>query len=360
MDVFENLRKVLDRHIAGAPSSPHILEILRILFTEEQAALACEMRFAPEPAAWIAAAAGLSEQSAAEMLSAMADKGIIFCREKDGAKGYALLPTIPGLFEFPLMAGAGTPVLDRLAKLWCAYHEEAMGREFAASKTPFARIIAVEKAVAGKNEVMPFDELSAMLEKSRTFAVAHCACRVSVGRCDKPRETCLIFDQAARFLVDRGLAREIGKDEALSVLKKAEEQGLVHTTSNAQDRLSFVCNCCSCCCTILRVMTEQDNPNAFARSRFAARVDESLCTGCGVCAEERCPMQAIDLPDGVAQVREERCIGCGLCVSSCEAGAMSMAPRAGAENPPATTADMGLAVAREKGKLAEFVRMMGR
>lgn len=358
MDIYEKLREVLDRHISGAPESGHFDGILKTLFTPDEAALAVHMKFRPQPAAKIASVAGCDEQKAVGLLESMADKGIVFSRDKDNVRGYALLPTVPGLFEFPFMRGDKTPMHDRLAKLWAAYHEEALGNEFAGSKTPFARIIPVEQTVDAQNEVMPYEALSEMLKLSTDFAVANCACRATMDRCEKPRELCLMFDQAAQFLVSRGLARPISRQEAMAVLALAEKEGLVHTTNNSGDRLNFVCNCCSCCCTILRGLTELSNPNAFAKSRWLAKVDENFCIGCGVCEEERCPMEAILLEDGIASVDEGRCIGCGLCVSACETRAISMKPRPGAIEPPATMAQMGLAIAKEKDRLEKFLGMM--
>jgi ferredoxin len=124
-------------------------------------------------------------------------------------------------------------------------------------------------------------------------------------------------------------------------------------------RLNFVYNCCPCCCTILRGLTELHLPHAFARSRWRAQVEAALCLGCGVCEEERCPVGAVQVSDGVARVETARCIGCGLCATACQAGAMSMQPcTEPIPEPPATVAEMGMRVAAEKGRLDEFLPLM--
>jgi electron transport complex protein RnfB len=349
MDGYESLRQALHKHPTGAPESVSFDEILRILFTPEEVEVALGMGFAPRSVPSIARAAGVPEEEARARCESMADKGIVFGREKGGEMGYALLPTIPGVFEFPFMRGGGTPMHERLGKLWQEYHREAMGAEFAGSQTPLARVIPVEEAVVPDIEVLPYEQLSQMLDRVQTFALAQCACRVSVGGCDKPRDVCLIFDRTAEFLIERGFAQGITRAQAGDVLRRAEEAGLVHTANNSQDRLSFVCNCCPCCCTILRGLTELHLPNAFARSRWRAEVDASLCLGCGVCEDERCPMGAVQVADGVAQVDAGRCIGCGLWF------------RAGQiPQPPATIAEMGLGIAMEKGRLDEFLALLGR
>src|SRR5665647_3965984 len=96
--------------------------------------------------------------------------------------------------------------------------------------------------------------------------LAECACRVSMGNCDKPREVCLVFGTFGQFLVERGKARQIDQQQALQVLDLAEESGLVHTCNNSQDEFAVLCNCCSCCCTILRGLPDRSPANGSSRS----------------------------------------------------------------------------------------------
>jgi electron transport complex protein RnfB len=360
MDNYERFREILHRHPSGAPQSGAFDEILRILFTPEDVEVALGMVFVPRGVQEIAENAGVPAHVVRERCESMANKGVVFSRQKDGEMGYALLPTVPGLFEFPFMTGGGTAMHDRLGKLWMEYHHEALGHEFAGSKTPLTRVIPIERALDFSLEVLPYEVISAMLDRATSFGLSLCACRVSVGGCDKPRDVCLTFDAFATYLVDRKLAQEITQDEAKSVLARAEEAGLVHTTNNSQDRLTFICNCCTCCCTVLRGLTKLNNPNAFARSRWRAGVDPELCTGCSVCEEDRCPMSAISVVEDVAHVDLERCIGCGLCATGCEAGAINMVPREQAPDTPKTISEMGLTVAGEKGRLEQFIEVMRR
>ncbi len=361
MDDFERLRQVLHQHPAGAPQSQHFDEILRILFTPNEVRVALAMGFAPRTVQKIARTAGVSQAEAHERCESMANKGIIFGREKDGEMGYALLPTIPGIFEFPFMAGAGTPTHERLGRLWEAYHHEALGNEFAGSSTPLTRVIPIEQTIVPRIEVLPYETLSRLMDQKDTFALAHCACRVSVGACDQPRDVCLLFDSTAEFLIERQLARRITRAEAKDALLRSEEAGLVHTTNNSQDRVNFVCNCCPCCCTILRGLTQLDNPNAFATSRWHAHVDADLCLGCGTCEDERCPVHAVEVVDAVAAVDVGRSIGCGLCATTCEAEAISLTLRTPPlPVTPANPLQLGMQVAAEKGRLEGFRNLLAR
>jgi electron transport complex protein RnfB len=360
MDNYEKFREILHRHPSGAPESNAFDEILRMLFTPEEVAVALGMVFVPRSVQEISEKAGVPADVVRERCESMANKGVVFSREKDGEMGYALLPTIPGLFEFPFMTGGGTPMHDRLGKLWMDYHHEALGHEFAGSKTPLTRVIPIERTLDFSVEVLPYELITSMLDRATSFGLSQCACRVSVAACDKPRDVCLTFDALAAYLVDRKLAREITREEAEAVVARAEEAGLVHTTNNSQDRLNFLCNCCTCCCTVLRGLTKLNNPNAFATSRWHAQVDPELCTGCGVCEEDRCPMEAIRVVEDVAHVDLERCIGCGLCATACEFEAISMLPREEASETPKTISEMGLTVAGEKGRLEQFMEVMKR
>ncbi|MDM8000056.1 MAG: hypothetical protein QUS33_08665, partial [Dehalococcoidia bacterium] len=234
MDDYGKLREILDRHLAGAPPSEKIDRILRILFTPEEVKVAVGMVFTPIPVEEIAARSGVSVEEASLRCESMASKGIVFSRKKNGVMGYSLLPTIPGLFEFPFMKGGGEPMHRTLAKLWEEYHREGLGSSFAGSPTPLTRVLPVESAVDQRVEVLPFEVISKMLERNDTIALAQCACRVSVAACKAPKDVCLIFDATARFLIERGFARQVTRQEALDAVRRSEEAGLVHMTNNSQ------------------------------------------------------------------------------------------------------------------------------
>jgi len=358
MTDYEKLQQLLDASPTGAPATETFDEILRILFTPEEAALAVHLTLFPRPLDTIAPAAGISEEEAGRLLEGMTAKAVILSREKNGKRSYSLLPTIPGLFEFPLMKGSGTPMHDRLSRLWDEYHREVLGGTFSGNPTPIARVIPVGKSVEAVTRIHPYEEVARLIHAVDFIALAPCACRLSIKACDKPVEVCFIFDGHGRFLVQRGFARQISRDEALKTLDKAEEAGLVHTSNNSADKPSFICNCCSCCCTILTCRTQLDLPNAFATSAFEAKVIPDDCTGCGICSDERCPVQAISVSEDIAQVDREKCIGCGLCVSTCPTSAISLSRR---ETPPEiipTMQELGIKVLTEKGRLERFMGQM--
>jgi Na+-translocating ferredoxin:NAD+ oxidoreductase subunit B len=358
MDIYERLREVMDAHPSTAPKTKSIDEILHILFTPEEAAVAAGMSYKAKKPADIAQKAGISDGEALRHLESMADKGIIYSRNKDGEKLYGLVPLIPGVFEFPFMKGGGTSMHERLGHLWEEYHHEALGASFAGNPTPLMRVVAVEKSIPAQDRIHPYEEVKNFINDAGYIALANCACRVSVAGCDKPREVCLIFDGMAEFLVERGFARKINKEEGMKVLDQAEAAGLVHTSNNSAERANLICNCCPCCCTVLLGRTQLKHPHAFEPSRFEALVHADDCTGCSVCADRRCPMKAIKMIDDAAVVNTEECIGCGLCVTGCPTGAIVLTERKHLPSTPATVSEMGSQVLQEKGRLDAFLKIM--
>lgn len=358
MEQYDRLRELLDKHPAGAPPSAYMDEILRILFSPEEAEAACYLTFMLQPVSKLAEKMGKDEQSLTEMFERMADRGVVMAKKSNsGEHRYSLLPTIPGLFEFPFMRAERMPQKEKLAKLWHLYHTEAMGNSFAGSKTPATRVIPVRKSLAITTEILLYEQVADMIGRAKNIAVTNCACRESMKACDKPLEVCLAFDMGARFLVERDLARMIDSEEALRVLDIAEEAGLVHCINNSQERPVVICNCCGCCCTILRGITELHNPNAVATSSYIVNYDESQCSGCFLCTEDRCAVSAVQENGDVVAVDASRCIGCGLCVSICPSEALTMKKRDEVSIPPGTYQDLTLQILQEKGKQEAFMKM---
>jgi ferredoxin len=163
-----------------------------------------------------------------------------------------------------------------------------------------------------------------MCEAARTIAVTTCVCRKLMKRCDGPLEVCLQLDRGAEYAIKRRTGRKVNLEEAVAILKQAEAAGLVHMTENTPGRSNVICNCCNCCCEMLRFATNSKTKGVLSPSRFQARVDAGNCTSCGMCVDI-CPVEAVSLnADNRAEVSPEVCIGCGLCGSACPVGAITL------------------------------------
>lgn len=354
MDVYHKLREKLNAHAVGAPDRPEIFEILRLLFTPEEAGLALHLSFALKVVDDIVQKAGLSVDEVTNLCEQMADKGLVLSHTYHGKKAYMLLPIIPGIFEYPFVRRKYLNLdFDRLAQLWHQYYDAALGHELHGSKTNMTRVIPVRKAIPSTSNVLPFEEISPYIDKAECISVMDCACRVVQKKCNNPIEVCLSFDGGARFLVQQKMARFITKEEALKILDEAEEAGLVHVASNTSDRIMFICNCCPCCCLSLGAVTRLKDTVSHPVSNFYTCVNAEDCNACGIC-EDRCPAKAITLGD-VAVVNARLCIGCGLCASACATGAIELSRRAESTEPPAAGKELTLKVAQEKGRLEAFL-----
>jgi NAD-dependent dihydropyrimidine dehydrogenase PreA subunit len=128
---------------------------------------------------------------------------------------------------------------------------------------------------------------------------------------------------------DSPTGRVITKDEAYKLLDECEENALVHLTSNMQQGHFFICNCCGCCCGVLRSINELGAPaTTVVNSHYYAEIDPDECSLCGVCADERCQVNAIaESEDASYEVIREKCIGCGLCISACPTDAITLLRR---------------------------------
>jgi len=193
---------------------------------------------------------------------------------------------------------------------------------------PFTRVIPVNKSIeAGKQKILDADSVDKIIESAEVIAVTKCTCRVIAHKCDKPLEVCLQVNNAARYTLDRGSGRELTKAEALAILRKCEEDGLVHVTMNKMHVGHFICNCCDCCCQALPLVIKE-GLKICDPSRFAAKIDPDLCSSCETCLD-RCYFNALELTETAGgsetmSVIRNKCMGCGLCQITCPEEAISM------------------------------------
>jgi ferredoxin len=332
-DVYRRLAHTLDAIPNGYPATESGIElrVLAKIFTPEEAALASVMRLSREPAGTIGARARLDPKEARRMLKEMVRKGQIRFGRKDGKLVFGLMPFVVGFYEEQL------PRMDReLAELMEAYFQEAMG--FLGKHPPSVhRVIPVEEAVPATVEIYPYERATELLEGAKAWGVRDCICRVQQKLidkgCDRPVENCLVFAPMEGVFENSSTTRPITKGEALHILHEAEEAGLVHSPGNYQDGNHYICNCCTCCCGVLRGVAEFSIPTAVASSAFVAVVDDGACAGCEDCLE-RCQFGALDIPDGTCMVDAGRCVGCGLCVTVCPSEALHLERRPEGHIPP--------------------------
>jgi len=336
-DVYRKLAQRLDEIPNGFPVTDSGIELrlLEKIFTPEEAALACAMRLTYEPAADIAARAGVDAKVTSRMLKGMVRKGQIRVRVAERQLLFRLMPFVVGIYEDQL------PRMDaEMAELFEQYFYETRGAGFVEIAPAVQRVIPVSEAIPVDVEVFPYERAVELIQSAKSWGVRDCICRVQqklVGKgCDRPVETCLVFAPVEGVFQGDGPDRPITKEEALHILRQTEEAGLIHSTGNYRDGHAYICNCCTCCCGILRSVVEFDLPTTTVSSGFCAIVDADECIGCGECVQQ-CQFKALSVPEDVCQVDEARCVGCGQCTTVCPTDAISLErlPEGESSPPPA-------------------------
>jgi len=339
--IYRRLQQVLDTLPNGFPAADDGVEItiLKRIFTVEEAEIFCDLRLTYETAEQIAERSGRSLEGLDDHLKRMWGKGQVFGIDFGGVHVFRMAPWIFGIYEFQLKT------LDREMAEICKAYETCFASQFFTHDPPMMHVLPVEEELESDSQALPFDQVSAIIEKGKSFAVTDCICKKEhelMGEpCTKPMEVCLSIAPVPGFFDNHPLKlRPITKEEAYGVLKMAEEAGLVHMTNNFEKGHFYICNCCGCCCGVLRAKNELGLTNAIP-SNYTAVIDDEACVGCGLCADERCQVSAIDEVGDSYRVNADLCIGCGLCISTCPADAVTLVrkPESSLVAPPKNEAD---------------------
>ena len=329
--VYERLAEALDRLPNGFPRTPSNVElrVLKKIFSPEEAKIAGQLTGSTESIVEIAQKLGFSVEEAQAKLIKMAKRGFVWYEAEKGKPSFRLAPFVVGIYEAQL------ETMDHeLAHLVEEYLANGGAVGIMKPQPALHRVIPAQKAV--KSElILPYDDVKAILLNSKSFGLRDCVCRVQqkhVGhKCEFPLRTCLFFSEYER----PPHRYTISKEEALAFLDKAEEIGLVHTVSNVMKGLGYVCNCCGCCCGILRGINDWGIEKSVAHANYYAAIDPDTCVGCGIC-RKRCQVHAISEREGVSVVDLKKCIGCGLCATGCPNDAAKLKRKSDSEivNPP--------------------------
>lgn len=338
-DIFRQLQGQLDRYSMGFPATDSgvEIEILKELFSEEDAVMFLQLTPKLETPEEIAGRLNRQIEAVEAQLDDMSERGLLFRLRRGDRVKYGAIPFVHGLFEFQVSN------LDRrLAGLLERYMDEGFHGAITRGAVAFLRTVPIQRTVEVLHNVAPYEDASEILRKASKVVVTDCICRKQkqlVGQgCDAPLEACFMFGSMGQYYVDRGMGREVSADEAIRILKAAQEAGLVTQPATAQNP-GGMCNCCGDCCGVLTSLKRHPRPAEKVFSNYYAVVDPHVCSGCETCLE-RCQMDAIQMiENGVAEINRDRCIGCGLCVAACpeEALQLMLKPEEERRTPPATS-----------------------
>ena len=362
--VYLNLAKHLEDLIMGYPYSDALLELLAEMFTPQEAQIALAIPNDLPPLEVVSADRIISRcelppQTVRDALHSLAQRHLIYSRiTADGMAGYALLQVGYGIPQTFFWGGREDSNARRMAKLVLKYFTvPTTGKIYGGVKTKSYKYspvgVSIDVAMQG---VLPSEQIGPIVQQTSKIAVAHCPCRMSaklLGRtdCHHSLENCLKYDEMAEFVIDKGIARQISKDECMHILEKSEREGLVHMVDNTRGQVKHTCNCCGDYCWNVGIIRRRKIPRDQLMAVYFIRETElEECIGCGACADI-CPVDAVAMADGLPVVDMDWCIGCGVCAVTCPADVIRISRRLN-ESAPETFKDLHQRIKKEKKALS--------
>ena len=323
--IYQRLADALNALPNGFPRTEtgSDIKLLEFLYTPDEAA-PCELGIKWETSEAIAQKLNMLPKEALAGLFTMVRQEKVWIDRQDGKYKFRLAPFIVGSYE-----ASGDRMNQQLASLVEDYFNDGGVYGIMQPQPALHRVIPAVDTM-DLEWILPYDNVLKILENAEVFHVQDCICRKQQksldSGCDAPLHNCLTFSTIARS----PKPGDITKQEAIQIIDEAEKAGLVHSVSNVIDGLSYICNCCGCCCGILRGITKFGIENSMARANYEAVVDAPSCIGCKICLK-RCQVAAIAIVDVKAVIDRNICLGCGLCVSTCKSKAIKLLPRPQAE-----------------------------
>ncbi|MFW9879830.1 MAG: 4Fe-4S dicluster domain-containing protein [Candidatus Thorarchaeota archaeon] len=373
-EIYKKLHKEIDERMPlGFPAHESGLElqILKLLFTPEEAEIAIHLSALPEPLDKIykrikKKGISISKEKLEELLNNLNDKGAIqgggsVFDKKNNRRRYRLAQWAIGIFEYQL--GKLTKEFAELAK---DYSLDVFYKEFHKKDTlGQMRTIPVEKSLSLDYTVSTYDNIrDIIMNKVDRIAILNCVCREERDILEEPcklsstRRCCVMFNDAAERRINDGLGVEVTKEEIFEILKRYQKEGFVLQPENCQNP-SFMCVCCGCCCGVLTMAKQFPKPSEYYSSNFYAQSNPELCNGCETCVK-RCQMEAVALDNNHAVVNLDRCIGCGNCVTTCGMKAMKLYKKEKSVTPPKTSGTMYTKIMMKKRGFLGTLKMVGK
>lgn len=364
---YYNLQKRLDKSPQGAPASDTLFKILKILFTEEEAEFTSVLPLRFFTAKKAAKIWKKPLNDAIEILNNLADKGILLDLQHKADKKYILAPPMAGFFEFSIMRTDGKFDRKILSELFYQYInvEKKFTKQIFELDPPINRVFIQEETIQSKDymEVLDYEKATKIIESATCITVGTCYCRHKmkhIGKaCKMPQEVCLTFNASAKSLSKHGIAKKINKKEAMKILDKCINYGLMQIGDNIQKNVNWICNCCSCCCEAVLAYKKLGYRSKI-HSNFISKFNKKKCIGCGICIT-RCPVAAIKFSKAnkdekkFIKIDRKKCLGCGVCVKFCTTKSLLMERRKKLNFTPKDSIERNFLAAIDAGKLQNFI-----
>jgi len=370
---YSRLSERINLFPQGAPPSSLLFEIFKILFNEKEAGLVSLLPIKPFTSEKAAGIWKMKKSEAELILNDLADRGLLVDAVKNDDILYAMPPPMAGFFEFSLMRYRKDVDQKTLSALFYSYlnQEDAFVRDlFTGGDTQLGRTYVNEDVLSNENSllILDYERASEVVKTASIIGIGTCYCRhkmLHAGKnCKAPLDDiCMTFNGCADSLTRHGIARKVDVAEGLDVLQKAREYKLLQIGENAQEKVSFICNCCGCCCEALTAARKLGFLNTVFTTNFIPEISEDKCDGCGKCIT-LCPVEAMSLvstndPANTnrkrAKLNIKTCLGCGVCLTGCRKNALKLRSRETRTITPVDSVHRVVLMAIERGKLQNLI-----
>ena len=360
---YKSLEDRINKFPQGAPPSETLYKILGILFSEKEAALVARLPIKPFTIKTASRVWKMDEVAAHKILDELASRAILLDIDNGGTQEYILPPPMAGFFEFSMMRTRGDIDQKLLGELYYQYlnvEEDFVKQLFFSTETKLGRVFVQEAVLTNDNEVqiLDFQRASHIIKTASHIGISTCYCRHKmqhVGKaCDAPMDICMTFNGTASSLIKHKYARQVEVSEGIELLHQAYENNLVQCGENVREGVSFICNCCGCCCEAMVAARKFGMLHPVQTTAFIPKINKESCSNCGRCVEA-CPIGAIEKTDTGVIINEDICLGCGVCVRSCFKKSMHLESRKEKIITPVNSVHRLVLMAIEKGTLQNLI-----
>jgi len=371
---YKKLEERLNKFPQGTPPSASLNKILSIIFKEKEVELVSQLPIKPFTVNTASRIWKLDKSQTEKILDNLASRAILLDSEHKGVKKYILPPPMAGFFEFSMMRTREDIDQKLLSELFYQYiniEEDFVKDLLFGSETYLGRTLVQETSLSNDNliSILEYEKASHIIKTASHIGISICYCRHKMQHlgkaCNAPMDICMTFNNVANSLIKHNYARRVDVSECMDLLQKAYEHNLVQCGENVKNDVSFICNCCSCCCEFLVAAKKFGMIHPVQTTSFIPEIDDSACTGCGKCINA-CPVNAIEyIPidhqvntntrDKKVKINTEICLGCGICVRECLNKSITLEKRKEQIITPVNSVHRIVLMAIEKGKLQNLI-----
>ena len=369
-EIYQKLGDKIDTLAFRVHKSKELFNILKALYSADEARVVVQMNYGFSTSEQIAITTGFETGKLNSLLESLSAKGLVIDIWMRNRYYYMPSPLVVGIFEFTMMRTGDDLHTKEYAELFYNYLNDRNSYAVnfgGGQKVSPIRALPHEGTLNNTvyAEVLDYEKATSIVESQSKFAIGYCSCRheklhIGEKKCSVPLETCATFGNSVDHMIRHNFAKSVTKSEMLDNLARSKEMGLVFSCDNVRNNVSFLCQCCSCCCNLLLGISKFGYPNTIVTSGFIAGINVDSCEGCAKCAKA-CPIGAIEMRGEkcqgsknrkVPRINDSICIGCGVCSLKCsKTGSLKLIKRKKRVILPETTFERVILQCLERGTL---------